>query len=405
MDEQQKQKIRQIALTELQKGKSPKEIVKMAVAAGAPKDVVLNELGAIQAGGGNFAFLPLLGNFLGIGKKQEKKVSKPIQKDEFWDPVGEIITKNRFKMSSDKIRNTFEQYKTNPNIPRRNLLFFSIPAILTILLVIVYPSILKVLADLGDDGDGIWILLIPLLPIAWYWRKIHKLQRDLAKMIIADGHGWIYNPDERRNRWMNLSSIYPELFKKGNKNQNFQDEFWGDFEGEKQRVDFWTGIFEYTTETGSGKNRHQVTRQKTAIALKLNEKLKSDFRLEPNGFGSWIKNFFRGNKNIRTESSDFNKYFSVYYNGRKMEKQLEIVKTLSPSVQVRILQMAKEQGKFALQFRGETVIFVFDGLLLKKMKTNFFFRGVKLDPRDQKAIEDRLNAMLDISSDIVPFLD
>jgi hypothetical protein len=405
MEEQQREKIRQIALDQLQKGKSPEDIIKMAVAAGTPKEVILNELGTIQAGGGNFAFLPLLGDFLGIGKKQEKKVSKTTQKDEFWDPVGEVVTSGRFRISSEKIRKKHEEYKQNPNIPRRNLFLFSLPGIITILLVIVFPGIIETLAGISEDGDGVMLLLVPFLPIFWYWRMIHKLQRDLVKMIIADDRGWMYSPDERRNRWMNLSKAYPEIFRKGNKDQNFQDEFWGTFEGKRQTVHFWSGIFEYTTESGSGKNRRKVTKRKTAVALRLNKKLKSDFRLEPNGFGASIKNFFRGDKNIRTESSEFNKYFSVYYNGKKMQKQLEIVKTLSPSVQVRILEMTKKEGKFALQFRGETVIFVLNGKLLQKMKTNFFFKGVQLDPRDQKAIEDRLNTMLDISSDIVPFLD
>jgi phage pi2 protein 07 len=304
------------------------------------------------------------------------------------------------------LQDKFEKYKKKPGILFRNLFLLSLPGIGVIFFAVLYKELYSFFSDalVGGNADGSIFFLVLILPII-YIGRILSLQRDLIKIIIADEYNWVYSPDKRRNRWMDLVRVYPELFKRGNRDQNFQDEFWGKFSGKRQMVDFWSGMFEYTTERGSGKHRSKSTYRKYVVALRLNKKLKSDFLLKPNSIEAWFLSFVRKNENINTESVDFNKCFSVFYNGNKIEKQLEIIKTLSPSVQEKILNMREEQGKFSLQFRGETVLFVFSGYLLRRMKTNFFLRGVRLDPRDAKTIQDRMNSILDISSEIVPFLD
>lgn len=124
--------------------------------------------------------------------------------------------------------------------------------------------------------------------------------------------------------------------------------------------------------------------------------------MEPDSVGGKIVNFFT-RKNIDTESAEFNQAFDVYYAGKKDEKALEIVKTLSPALQTNLIKLL-EHEKFSLMFRQDVVIFMMDGVLLKKMKTNFF-RDVKLHPADKEFIENRINTILDISSEMVEYLD
>ena len=108
-------------------------------------------------------------------------------------------------------------------------------------------------------------------------------------------------------------------------------------------------------------------------------------------------------KEINTESSEFNKLFAVFYNGRKDQKALEIVKTLSPALQIKLVELSQKE-KFSLLFRNDIAIFMINGKLLPRMKTNFF-RAIKLHPADKTFIENRINTILDISSEMMKYLD
>ncbi len=386
--------IRKTLLNQLKNKKSPAQVLDLAVSAGVSKDDALRELEAIFRSESEYTFLPVLGSFL----QQQKKISPlntPVSFSEVWDPAGEKITKKTFIGATKKLLTKYQVYKENPGLIRRNAILLGLIPIGFFVLMPLVPALRELLFS-GNDFNWIGFLF---LPVIIYLARIHQLQRDLVKMVVADEYGWVYSSEKQKDRWSKLAGIYPHLFDKGS-DQNIQDEFWGKFRGKKQTVDFWSGIFEYTTGSGKQKTVHK----KTAFALHLNTVLKSNFRLEPEGDSSSFFRFFRRKKEIDTESNAFNKTFAVFYNGKKQEKQLEIIKILSPSVQVRLLEIANREGKFIIQFQKDTVVFIFQGLLLQNMKSNFF-KKVSLDARDKKAINERINRILDITSDILPFLD
>ena len=265
-----------------------------------------------------------------------------------------------------------------------------------------YPSILKLLFT--GEGGGAYILILPVLPLIYYVYKIFNLQRDLIKLMIAKEHDWIYSPQESSGRWACLARKFPEFFRQGDQGQNLSDEFWGKFNSQKQMVYFWSGIFTYQKvfRAAKGKKRTTTYRQ-NALAIKLNKKIKADFRLVSENIFLSFLNFFR-KKEIDTESAEFNKSFAVFYAGRKMENELDIIKVLSPAVQVKLLQLKNDEGKYSVLFRGEVAIFLFSGRLLKRMRANFF-RKVELDPRDQEKLNKKINVILEITSGIAPYLD
>ncbi len=400
MDSDKRQRIREIAIAELKKGKTPAEITELALAAGIPKQVVHDEFTRL-AESGSIAFFGVLKDF----GNQKTEVKTAIEKglSKIWDPAGETITLNTFHGVRQELEGKAKEYLENPSIPRRNLLLLLSPVGVMALGLLFVPGFLQGLLRI-DEGNGIFLLILPFVPAAVYIGKVFKLQRDLIKMLIAQKEGWIYSPSERAERWQMLVKKFPELFQKGNASRNFQDEFWGTTEYRGKPVHFWSGIFEYVVESTDSKGRrNRTTYRNNAFALQLRKQLKTDFRLAPEHIGMRILNFFR-RKEIDTESAEFNQSFAVFYNGSKVDNQLEIVKTLSPSVQVRLLQMKERFGKFSLQFRDDTVMIVFPGRLLKRMKTNFF-RQVAVDERDKEQLKDRLASVLDISSDILRFLD
>ena len=316
-----------------------------------------------------------------------------------WDPAHEKINHFALERAQEKLNKKYEKYKKNPRLPLKNLLLLCIPIFIEIILLILFPSIFAFLNNSDSDSDSLEILVLPFLPAIAYYTKILFLQRDLIKLIIAKENNWLYSPDESPSHWRSMVNLYPEFFRKGNKKQNLQDEFWGKFNDQRYTVDFWTGIFEYTVKS----RKKNIKFKETLFALHLNKKLKTDLRLVPETTMNRFWNFFRKNE-INTESAEFNQTFATFYAGTKLEKEMDIIRILTPAVQVKLLDLKKSVGQFSILFRGETLLFAYKGPLLSKMHTNFF-KKVEVDPRDREAIRKRLNDILDISSDIIQYLD
>jgi len=319
-----------------------------------------------------------------------------------WDPLGQEIVPGQFDAFQASYQEKLEYYKAHPKQP---LMIFSLIILMGFIGVIIFgssvtssDSIVYHLEDLG-----FWLFL-GCFPAAWYYRWIQKLQRDLIKIMVAEKNGWIYSPEENQSRWMGLKQSYPEIFKKGHEDQTVQDEFWGSFEERGEDIPFWSCVFEYVVKKRGSKGRtKRVTYYQTVFALRLNKNIKVGFALLPESFGTRLGNFFH-KKDIETESSAFNKAFYVSYIGDKSEQQLNIMQMLSPAVQDKLLQLRKEVGPFAILFRKDAVFVSLKGRMLKRMHTNFI-RKVELNPEDESSIQKRLHRILDISGDIVPFLD
>lgn len=320
----------------------------------------------------------------------------------FWDPVDPNLTDQSFYGARKELLAKYEKYKKSPRMPLIYLCLLCIPLIIEIALIGIYQDAFFTFLKTMED-DSLYFLLIPLGPPIWYIYKVFKVQKDLIKLLIANEHNWLYNPDEKQDHWMKFARILPEIFQKGTEGQNLQDEFWGKFKSERQDVDFYSGLFEFKIATRGRRGRRTQTYQKSIFLLHLNKNITARFLLEPENFMHKFINYF-SKKEVDTESAEFNKIFAVYYSGQKVEKEMDIIKTLTPAVQVKLIALQKEKGQYSLLFSGDTVVFAFEKDLFKNMKTNFF-KKVELDPRDKEEFNKTLNTILEISSEIVPYLD
>ena len=328
------------------------------------------------------------------------------QEGTLWDILGERITPDRFASARKNLEEKLDAYQKHPTSIRRNTILFAVPAVLTFLTVLLHPSIVTTFSHLDDDGNGISLLLLPFVPVVLYIGYIFRVQRKLVKILVAKTRNWVFSPENRYGRWQDLTKKYPEIFQKGNKGQNIQEEFWGNMFFDGKEICFWMGIFEYVVENNTGKHRNRTKHTNTVFALPLTKKLHSDFCLKPEDFGMKILNsLFRRNTEIETESVDFNSAYAVFYNGKKVDNELEIVKTLSPSVQIRLVNLNKK-WKCTILFRENAVVFSLKGRFLSwgKMKTNFL-RTIALDHRDQEFFENQILEFVHLSGDIAPFLD
>lgn len=315
-----------------------------------------------------------------------------------WDPFVGSIGKESLQHKGKKIQKKLDKYLENPGLPIRNLLLCSLPGILTLGSLVIGFSFFF---DLLSIPPHLYIFLVFLsfTPVFFYYGYIHNLERDLVKLLVARKKQWAYNPDESAARWTLSLKKFPRFFTRGNQGQNLQDEFWGTFE----EIDFYQSIFRYQRRTGHGKRRRVKTYHKTVFAIKLPKNIRNEFQLEPAPLTSWSP-FKRKTQTLSTESHEFNQYYKVTYNGQSGHEAINIIRTLSPALLEKLINLKKSQGETDIYFKGESVIFMFSGRLLPKMKTNFF-KKVELDDRDQEFIEKRLENIFKISQEMLKYLD
>jgi hypothetical protein len=348
-------------------------------------------------------------NFLGFfnllkptkQNKEKAQTAFETKTKTYWDATNGLDL-NRVKTNSLEIFSKFEKLKEDPKIiSRQKRLGMIIGIIGTIISLVFTPVILYV-----SDGNGgiIFVMII----ISWIYYGIVRgyyknLAIDLVKAEIARENHWLYDPEHDSSKWRQLSQYFPEIFQKGNKSQYVEDQFWGVFDKKGKQTHFNTGRFSYTIESGSGKNRNSTTYEKYYFIFAIPKDLKSRFYLYPENTFSKIGNFF-SKKEINTESITFNKTFAFSYNGKKGDNALHIVKTLSPAIQEKLIHLAKDKSDTNILFAHNTISFCFNGYMLNKTKTDFA-KSLELAPEDKRIVEEQMNFLIDISTEMTRFLD
>lgn len=238
-----------------------------------------------------------------------------------------------------------------------------------------------------------------ILSIAYIYSYYYKISIDIIKSEIAQENGWLYSPNEDRSKWSYLKDYSNEIFEKGNKNQYVEDQFWGQVENGGKYYDFYSGVFSYDVETRNSKGRRNTTTYKRHFfAIKLDKSINARFFLYPENVFSKIGNFFT-KKEINTESIEFNKTFAFKYDGNRGEKELDIVKLLSPSLQLKLLDLNTLKGNMNVLFSNDCVIFDFKGKILQKIETNFI-KDPKLSEKDKQLVKNELEKLITLSKEI-----
>ena len=192
--------------------------------------------------------------FLSVTEEEVRNISVKYGPDyqKAWDPVSPInleeITNN-----SAKILARYEKLKKNPDIPRKQRKKGFV--ITGILLICTIPEIYFF-------GHGYFTFIFLILGFV-IWGLItqyyKKLCIDLIKISIALEKNWFYDPLPNEDKWHSLRSKFPEVFRRGNKSQNVEDQFWGTFDHNNINYDFYAGIFNYVRETTDSKGKKSQT--------------------------------------------------------------------------------------------------------------------------------------------------
>jgi|GEM_PF-1934646 len=402
--------VRQIISQQKSLGRSPEELLGLASGAGITQAQVMPVL------------LDLFPGFRHGGNT--KPVAQPEDTSlKIWDPAEQHITETRFEEVNQKIQKKFEFYKQHPKRIKRNAALFVLLGLIGngLMAALFYfnPDLFWaiILGGGGDDEGFPAVLAIPWAPLAWYVFRIHKLQRDLVKKIIADKRDWVYNPEPRKVAWLELKKKFPKIFDKGTGSQELEDEFWGKFHTASQERDFYSGIFHYAITRGHGKNKKTTHYYQTIFAIRLEKVLKNALLLVPEKKSDRFWRSLGIGSDVNVESAAFNEAFKVFKNGEpNQEEMLSIFQKLTPAVQEQLVDLSKQHKDSSIYFAGDTFLFSRKGMLFPskkgltlnkhsvKMHTNFF-KKVELDPRDEEYLQERFDTLLSIASNVAKYLD
>ena len=318
--------------------------------------------------------------------KYEEQLAKKDQK--YWDPAGEINFKE-INARSAKVLAQYHFLKANPkHFSKNRLIWFVIGLSSSLLFWFLDFNVWIPAACFGFTATY----------LIFQRNYLFLLSKDLLKIQLAEKNNWLYDPKPSPNRYKILKSHFPKIFNKGDNNsQNISDEFWGLTTLKQKEYFFNAGLFYYSIKVGD--NTKSYLRQ--YLFIKLEKEIKSEFLLSPEKTS--IFNFFRS-KEINTESEEFNKLFEFSYDGKKDEKALEIVKSLSPAVQLKLIELAKNKGAFDVLFSKSTILFLMDGKLLPEMKTNLF-KSVEMNLTDTQKVEKEISSLLEIGTSIAKYLN
>lgn len=271
----------------------------------------------------------------------------------------------------------------NPYFLFKKLLFAFLLLIISIplnLLIAIIPTVLA------------FIYLVVVIT------SISSLKRNLIKHEIAKKYGWSFSPDVDSYAANALVRDYPLIFKPGDRAFVY-DQILGSYTYKGVSREFYSGSYTYVVENNSTDNKSSTKYPNYFFAIKIEKKLKSTFLLYQESIFSRIGQKFH-NKELDVESIKFNKIFAFKYPGKKDAHQINITKTLSPSVQLKLIELNKKGRSLNILFQDEVIIFLFKGKLLRRIKSKVLF-GLKLAKEDLDLFDDYMISFNEIAGEIV----
>ena len=244
--------------------------------------------------------------------------------------------------------------------------------------------------------------IVFLLSVPYFIFNIYltSVSGPILKLEIARANNWLYNPKEDYRSYEELSENYGEIFGKVFGKKSVKDQFWGTIMKGSKKHFFYTGTY-YYSKFGGDKDKDFNT--ETFIGVRLNKTINSRFYLHPETTYDRIGNMFT-NKELNTESIEFNKHFAFSYNGEKSEEGLNIIQTLSPAVQQKLIDLKKMTGSIRILFSEDSVFFSF-----KEVIDDFYdfdlLEDIEIPKKSKEELENKIKTLIDISTDIAKYLN
>jgi len=295
---------------------------------------------------------------------------------QFLDPLNENVSLLSFAAYNKALLQKVENYRKNPSVIKLLLV--------ACLFFLIIWSGGWVLLKAYDPR----ILIIGFLPLFFYYSYIKKLENEVILYLLCERNNWAFNSVKSTYRAQGLMNLFPQVLDRG-KQQEIYNQIWGSL-GNNKKNGFWSGIFSYVLSSGRNSKRYE----KTVFIIQMNKPLTCSFSLFRSGYRDSIK----------TESEEFNKLYRIRNHEKSGSSEEEIIKALSPSVQVRLIDFAKKFSLDCISFQDNCMTVLFNGKVWKVKHTNFF-KSVTIDARDIKGYDDLVREMMELPSEMLKFLD
>jgi len=201
--------------------------------------------------------------------------------------------------------------------------------------------------------------ILGMMVVSWMHLKMTPKVRDFAKYKLSREFGWHYLPGSDKERYVKLRNQIPEIFSISKMSSAvIDDQFFGKIYSRKKAFDFHSGIF-YLPQAKGMDGGHPLT----FFAFKLDKKIPFRFSLGPekgilstaNPRTPLLK------RDLNVESIEFNRKFKFFYDSHSSKDISEIFKVITPTIQLRLLEVYANNGPFRVLFSNDFVVFLFLG--------------------------------------------
>jgi hypothetical protein len=288
------------------------------------------------------------------------------------DPLNEDINTIYFADAQKEMLNKVNGYRSMQFGLTLLLIFFAVLPIVSIWSFIIFKAV------------NVYLFVFSFIPFFGFYAYIKKLQNELFIYLLCEKKNWAFNPATETVRADKLATLFPDVFKRGETHE-LDDQIWGAIDYGKE-TDFWSGTFSYTGE------RQEYPQ--SAFIIKLDAILACEFTLYRWGSKS----------TIRTESEKFNELFKIFTIDDKKSTELQIIKVLSPSIQVRLIDFATRYSLDCIAFERNCMIVLFSKQFWQAKHTNFF-KSINIDQKDLQLYEGMIQDMIELPSEMIKYLD
>ncbi len=265
-----------------------------------------------------------------------------------WDPAGERVTRADFQEDVDAVSRWMETAAGDPDRLKKRSRIFA----------------LCIAIDLGLSAVLWWYFHFPfvaaLLPGIvlcaaagkWYMRDT-TIATDARKLLYARENGWLYSPNRRSGRLEVLQKAFPALFRLGNESRSLEDEWWGSVPIAGKPTDCWLARFTYAERQG----KHSTSYEASVIGLRLPRLAQWSLSIVPETMGKRFLNLFT-RRDLDTSSDDFDRAFTVVYDGDKDRMLPFLKRTVTPPLQHLLLALKRnyERGGVLMAVRQDALL-------------------------------------------------
>ncbi|MFT4313116.1 MAG: hypothetical protein ACMXYA_01800 [Candidatus Woesearchaeota archaeon] len=322
------------------------------------------------------------------------ELSSVMTNTDFWDPVGKRPTLEEFVRENKVNYAKYLFIKDNPKhvIIKQYIfwisgLFFSSLTFLTLQTFLGFSFL-----------TFFFSFIVFAIIVGTYSTKMSNLTKKIIKLNIAVENRYSYIPRTNKEFLESYAAAFPELFSRGFSRRKIEDVFWGQEEINGKKIDFVSGIFQYTEQKTDNNTQHYT---KHFFILRFTKKLPVRFSLYPKLKGITVMSgYTKGN--VKTESVEFNKKFDISYKNVNSEQEVNIMASLTPKVQEELISLSKSTWYPMCIVTPDALLIAGDGYILNYLHTNFG-KGTQLHTNDIQLFQKKIKTIASISNEITKY--